>query len=95
MEKQVIYGVFAIDIELPKKSNKQKELTDLATAMQSMSDTIQKRGRFVRAYSKLEDAVTDCYEENGCRLARILEVPDGVNNGKEQTLYYPMVIEVK
>lgn len=94
MEKQVIYGVFTIDIELPKVTNKETELKDFAKAMQAMSYTKQQTGRFIKAYKRLEDAVTYCYEANGQRIEKKLETPDGVNNGKVRQLYYPMVIEV-
>ena len=94
MEKQVIYGVFAIDVELQKVTDRKKELKDLAVKMASLSYTMQQRGRFVRAYKRLEDAVTECYEANGSLIERILDVPDGVTNGNMMTYLYPKTIEV-
>lgn len=94
MEKEIIYGVFAMEIELPKVTDRKKELADIADTMTSMSKEMQKKGRFVRAYKNLEDAVAECYDANGWRISKILDVPEGVQNGLVQTIYYPMVIEV-
>lgn len=94
MKLDVIYGVFAIDVELPKVTDRKKELKDLAVKMTSLSYTMQQRGRFVRAYKRLEDAVTECYEANGSLIERILDVPEGVTNGNVITYFYPKTIEV-
>lgn len=94
MKNEIIYGVFAMDIDLPKVTDSKKELNDLAEVMKSMSKDVQERGRFVMAYKRLQDAVTYCCEANGYHIAKTLEVPDGVMNGKKQTFYYPKVIEV-
>lgn len=91
MERQVIYGVFAIDVELPEKTDVRQEIKDIAY---SMKDFNPDEGRFVRAYAKLSDAVADCYDENGWLLNRIMESPDGAINGKSHAYYYPKAIEV-
>ena len=91
MEKKVVYGVFAIDVELPKETDARQEINDIAD---SMKDLNQDEGRFVRAYSNLSDAVADCYDANGWLLTRTIEVPEGVSNGKSHAYYYPKAIEV-
>lgn len=94
MEKTVIYGVFAMEVELPKMSNRYQELKNLAESMKSMDEKKQKQGRFVRAYARLEDAVTECMDGNGWLITRTIESPENVMNGKFENYYYPMAIEV-
>ena len=91
METKVIYGVFAISVGLPEMSDKMQELDNLATSMINFDDN---KGRFIRAYEKLEDAVKDCMDGNGWLLSRTIEGHDGVKNGKETSYYYPKAIEV-
>lgn len=90
MEKQVIYGVYAIEVELPEKSDRVQEVKNIADAMINFNGD----GKFVRAYAKLADAVTDCMDGNGWLLARTMESPDGVKNGKSTSFYFPKTIEV-
>ena len=91
MEKQIIYGVFAVDIELPKKSDKIAEIKAVAEAMIKIGEA---KGRFVRAYKRLEDAVSECYDANGWLLTHKIEKPDGVANAGCTHFYFPKVIEV-
>lgn len=91
MERQVIYGVFAIDVEKPKKTDVRQEIEDIAESMKGLN---QDKGRFIRAYSKLSDAVADCYDANGWLLTRTIETPEGVVSGKSHAYYYPKAIEV-
>jgi hypothetical protein len=94
MEKEIVYGVFAIDVELPKETDSKQELSNLAESMKSLNKGKMKKGRFVRAYKTLEDAVSECYDSNGWLISRKLEVPQGVTNADKCSFYYPMAIEI-
>ena len=91
MERQVFYGVFAVDVEVGEFSDSRHEIMAVG---ESMTQFEQKDGRFVRAYGKLSDAVADCYDENGWLLKHTMEEPDGVVNSKTRTYYFPKEIEV-
>lgn len=94
MDKKVIYGVFAMYVELPEKSDMKQELKDVAESMKAMNREKQKQGRFVRAYARLEDAVAECMDANGWMITRKVDGPDGVANEDYTTYYYPMEIEI-
>lgn len=95
MEKKIIYGVFAIKVELPEKTERKEEITRFAKSMKMLSEEKQRQGFFIRAYNNLEDAVEDCYHSNGCLFERIINRPDGVANGIVATYYFPRTIEVE
>lgn len=94
MEKEIIYGVFALDVELPKKTDSKQELSNLAESMKNLNKDKMKKGRFIRAYKTLEDAISECYDSNGWIITRKLEDPQGVTNADKCSLYYPMAIEI-
>ena len=95
MEKKIIYGVFAINVELPEKSNIKEEVRRIAESMKALSEVEQcNKSRFVRAYSKLEDAVEECYNANGALLSSIIESPEGVLNSKTTSYFFPRKIVV-
>jgi hypothetical protein len=93
MDKKVIYGVFAMKIELPEISNKIQELQNIANAMQNY-DGVKTESYFVRAYETMEAAVSECMYCNGCLIERTIDSPDGVMNGKDVSYYFPKAIEV-
>ena len=95
MKQKIIYGVFAVQVELPKLSNSKQEIKNLAESMKQLGEENQRKaGHFVRAYERLESAVEDCYHANGWLLTRTNEGPDNVTNGSYATYYFPRVIEV-
>ena len=94
MAKKIIYGVFAIDVQLPKMSNSKQELHDLAESMKSLNKEAQGKGRFVRAYETLDAAVAECYDANGWLLSRTIESPENVMNAGSHSYYFPKAIEV-
>lgn len=93
MANKVIYGVFAIKIQLPEISNMAQELQNIADAMQNY-DGAKTESYFVRAYETLDAALSECMYCNGCLIERTIDSPDGVKNGKDVSYYFPKVIEV-
>lgn len=96
MEKEIIYGVFAVEIPLPEKTNKELQLKNIAETMKNLSSKEQQtQRRFIRAYKRLEDAISDCYDGNGWLITHTMDVPDNVQNGKTTTLYFPKAIIIE
>lgn len=91
MERTVVYGVFAVDVEVGEFTDSRHEIMAVGESMKQLE---QNEGRFVKAYAKLSDAVAECYDENGWLLTRTMEEPDGVVNSKKRTYYFPKAIEV-
>jgi len=96
MEKKIVYGVFAIEVKAPEKSNGKQEVMDVADSMRELSELKQAaEGRFVRAYEKLSNAVEKCYEANGQMLKNTIDCPDGITDkGRCHTYYFPRIIEI-
>jgi hypothetical protein len=94
MEKKIIYGVFAVDIELPEMTNKKVQFDNIAETMKSVVTGLSQYGKFVAAFERLAEAVMYCYDANGWLISRTNELPENVKNGKTTQIYYPAEIEV-